>query len=161
MSGAVIEKSRRKEKSMATVKLKRLDEGAKTPTHGSVFAAGYDLYACLKEDVMIAPHETKMISTGWAMQPPTGYYIAIVARSGLATKQGLRPANCYGACDEDYRGEVFVTLHNDSEVERVIHSGDRIAQMMLRHYTLCEFREANELDTTKRGANGFGSTGSK
>ena len=109
------------------LKIKLLNKNATIPTHGSEKAAGYDLYACIDNEIIIEPHTTAMIPTGLAMALPEGYYVAIVARSGLATKQGLRLANCYAVCDEDYRGEYFIPLHNDSNEARTIHSGDRIA----------------------------------
>ena len=141
------------------LKIKLLNKNATIPTHGSEKAAGYDLYACIDNDVIIEPHATAMIPTGLAMALPEGYYVAIVARSGLATKQGLRLANCYAVCDEDYRGEYFIPLHNDSNEARTIHNGDRIAQMLLQKYETCEFEQVNELDETERGEGGFGSTG--
>lgn len=141
------------------IKIKKLNDNATLPTHGSSGAAGYDLYACIDNDVIIEPHTTVMIPTGLAMALPEGYYVAIVARSGLATKQGLRLANCYAVCDEDYRGEYFIPLHNDSNEARTIHNGDRIAQMLLKKYEICEFEQVDELDETQRGTGGFGSTG--
>lgn len=141
------------------VLLKRLRDDAVVPKHGSDLAAGYDLYACIDEPVVIEPHKTVLIPTGWAIKPPAGYYIAVVARSGLAVKEGLRLANCYAVCDEDYRGEYFVPLHNDSKLPRTIHKNERIAQMLLKQYDLCEFEVVTELDETERGTGGFGSTG--
>ena len=141
------------------LKIKLLNKNATIPTHGSEKAAGYDLYACIDNEIIIEPHTTAMIPTGLAMALPEGYYVAIVARSGLATKQGLRLANCYAVCDEDYRGEYFIPLHNDSNEARTIHSGDRIAQMLLQKYETCEFEQVDELDETQRGTGGFGSTG--
>lgn len=143
------------------VKIKKLDPKATIPTCGSTLSAGYDVYACLPEDISIPPHQTKVISTGLAIEPPSGYYFALVARSGLATKQGLRLANCYAVCDEDYRGEYKVPLYNDSDTPRKIKSGDRIAQMILTAYHTCEFSEVDELSDTSRGTGGFGSTGTR
>lgn len=141
------------------VQIKKLNPNATIPTHGSEQAAGYDMFACLSEDVYIAPGRVAKIPTGLAIKPPAGYYIALVARSGLATKQGLRLANSVGICDEDYRGEYIIALYNDSSETRVVKHGDRIAQMLLKQYTFCEFEEVDELDDTARGTGGFGSTG--
>lgn len=143
------------------VEIKRLREGAVIPTYGSAQAACCDLYACIDAPIMVNPHETVMIGTGLAIKPPVGHYGAIYARSGMATKKGLRPANCVGICDEDYRGEYIVALHNDCDVFRTVEPGDRIAQLMFvpyQQFTLCE---VEELDETERGAGGFGSTGAK
>lgn len=141
------------------VSVKILKENARLPHRGSAQAAGYDLYACLDEPVSIAPHETKMISTGLSIAIPEGYFGAVAARSGLAAKQGLRPANCVGICDSDYRGEYTVAIHNDSEFPREIQPDDRIAQLIVIPYLSVEFEETEELDETERGSGGFGSTG--
>ena len=141
------------------IKIKKLRPDAVIPTCGSDKSAGYDLYACEDVEIMIPPHTTTLIHTGLSIQPPEGYYFAIVARSGLATKQGLRPANCYGVCDEDYRGEYMVALHNDTDASRVIKPGERVAQLLLMQYYKCDFEEVSELDDTARGEGGFGSTG--
>ncbi len=141
------------------IKFKKLREGAVTPTRGSAYAAGYDLYACLDNTVTIAPGETAMISTGLSVAVPEGYFGAVFARSGLASKQGLRPANCVGVCDSDYRGEYTVALHNDSALPREITNGNRIAQLVVMPFLEVEFEEAEELSETERGASGFGSTG--
>lgn len=141
------------------IKFKKLRAGAVTPTRGSAYAAGYDLYACLDNTVTIAPGETAMISTGLSMAVPEGYFGAVFARSGLASKQGLRPANCVGVCDSDYRGEYTVALHNDSALPREVANGDRIAQLVVMPFLEVEFEEAEELSETERGAGGFGSTG--
>ena len=143
------------------VEIKRLREGAVIPTYGSAQAACCDLYACLDAPIMVNPHETVMIGTGLAIKPPAGHYGAIYARSGMATKKGLRPANCVGICDEDYRGEYIVALHNDCDIFRTIEPGDRIAQLMFVPYQQFELCEVEELDETERGAGGFGSTGTK
>lgn len=108
---------------------------------------------------MIYPHKTERISTGIAVQPPLGYFGAIFAMSGLATKNGLRPANCVGVCDEDYTGEYVITLHNDTDQLQMINPGDRIAQLVFLPYIGVKFREVNELDDTEREDGGFGSTG--
>ncbi|MBQ8263751.1 MAG: dUTP diphosphatase [Oscillospiraceae bacterium] len=142
------------------IKIKKLRPEARIPTSGSACAAGYDLYACLPEgDVTVAPHATAKIGTGLSLAVPEGYFGAIFARSGLATKQGLRPANCVGVCDSDYRGEYIIALHNDSDDQRVISHGDRIAQLVVMPYLPVEFEECEELPETERGAGGFGSTG--
>lgn len=141
------------------IKIKKLRDNARIPTRGSAAAAGYDLYACLDESVTIAPHATAMIGTGLSVAVPEGYFGAVFARSGLASKQSLRPANCVGVCDSDYRGEYIVALHNDGETERVIENGERIAQLVVIPYLSVEFDEVEELDETERGAGGFGSTG--
>lgn len=141
------------------IQIKKLREGARIPTRGSAAAAGYDLYACLDESVTIAPHCTAMIGTGLSVAVPEGYFGAVFARSGLAAKQSLRPANCVGVCDSDYRGEYIVALHNDGESERTIENGERIAQLVVIPYLSVDFEEVDELDETERGAGGFGSTG--
>lgn len=143
------------------VKFTKVRPDAKIPTRGSDFAAGYDLSAACESLVEIMPHETKMIGTGLRIQPPPGYFGAIFARSGLATKQGLRPSNCVGVCDEDYTGEYIVALHNDSNEVRSVHSGDRIAQLVFLPYLAVDFEEVNTLDNTARGSGGFGSTGTR
>lgn len=143
----------------AKIKIKKLTDTAKTPTRGSEHAAGYDMYADVKEDVQIKPHETVKIGTGLVMEIPDGYFGAIFARSGLATKEGLRPANCVGVCDSDYRGEYIVAIHNDSEETRTITAGERIAQLVVMPYLPVTFDEVAELTDTNRGEGGFGSTG--
>lgn len=143
----------------AKIKIKKLTDTAKTPTRGSEYAAGYDLYADVKEDVQIKPHETVKIGTGLAMEIPDGYFGAIFARSGLAAKEGLRPANCVGVCDSDYRGEYIVAIHNDSEETRTVTAGERIAQLVVMPYLPVTFDEVTELADTNRGEGGFGSTG--
>ena len=146
---------------MATVQIKKLSERAKMPTAGSQYAAGYDLYACLNGDevVTIPPHTTVKIGSGIAVALPEGTFGAVFARSGLASREGLRPANCVGVIDCDYRGECIIAVHNDSESERTVHHGDRIAQLVLLPYLPMEFEEVNALADTARGAGGFGSTG--
>lgn len=149
----------RKGKMIMDVKIKKLNENAVIPTKGSENAAGYDLYACCDGVVVINPHETEKIGTGLAIEPPEGYFGAIVARSGLATKYGLRPANCLGVCDQDYTGEYIISLHNDTDDTQIITYGDRIAQLIFLPYVDVEFCEVIELDSTQRGSDGFGSTG--
>lgn len=142
------------------IKIKKLNDNAKIPTHGSEYAAGYDLYACIdSQSVVIEPHQTIKVGTGLTIEIPEGYFGAIFARSGLATKKGLRPANCVGVCDSDYRGEYIVALHNDTEEPKVISNGDRVAQLVILPYLQVEFTEVNELSDTERGDGGFGSTG--
>ncbi|MBR3179522.1 MAG: dUTP diphosphatase [Clostridia bacterium] len=144
---------------MLKVLLKKLRENARIPTRGSSAAAGYDLYACLDEPVVIEPQTTVKIGTGITAAIPDGYFAACFARSGLASRQGLRPANCVGVVDSDYRGEYIVALYNDSNVPRTVQDGDRIAQLVIMPYLQVEFEEADELPDTQRGAGGFGSTG--
>ena len=141
------------------IQIKKLNENATIPTRGSDRAAGYDLYACLENEVVIGAGETVKIGTGLSIAVPEGYFGAIFARSGLAAKEGLRPANCVGVADSDYRGEYIVALHNDSAVSRVVTPGERIAQLVVMPYLSVEFDEVDALDETQRGAGGFGSTG--
>ena len=141
------------------IQIQKLRENAILPTRGSASAAGYDLYACLDTDVQIAPGKTEKIGTGLAIAVPEGYFGAIFARSGLAAKEGLRPANCVGVADSDYRGEYIVALHNDSDVVRTVTPGERIAQLVVMPFLSVEFEEKESLDTTERGTGGFGSTG--
>lgn len=141
------------------ISVKKLRPGAKLPTFGSPEAAGADLYACIPESVTIAPGETKFIPTGLAMELPIGYVGLIYARSGLACKQGLAPANKVGVIDSDYRGEFIVALHNHGNVERIVANGDRIAQLVVTPILMPQYIEAEELNKTDRGIGGFGSTG--
>lgn len=143
------------------IKIKKLNDNATMPTKGSEYAAGYDLYAANTEMITIYPHETVKVGTGLAMELPHGYFGAIFARSGLAAKSGLRPANCVGICDEDYRGEYIVAIHNDTELPRIIDIKERIAQLVLLPYHNMYFNEVEELNDTDRGKCGFGSTGTK
>ena len=160
MIGCNYEMSRKKtEESGEKVFVKKLSDTAKLPQSGSAYAAGYDLYADLKDACTIAPHTTQKISTGLAMEIPEGFFGAIFARSGLALKEGLRPANCVGVVDADYRGEVIVALHNDSDEPRVVNGGDRIAQLVVMPYLTLQFCEVEELSETVRAEGGFGSTG--
>ena len=139
--------------------LKKLRENAIMPTRGSAHAAGYDLYACLEKDVVIHPGETVKVGTGLSAAIPEGWFGAVFARSGLSLKEGLRPANCVGVCDSDYRGEYIVALHNDSQTERIVVHGERIAQLVILPFLEAEFDFAEELPDTERGEGGFGSTG--
>ena len=141
------------------ISVKKLKDNAIIPTRGSAYAAGYDLYACIDAPVVIPPHATAKIGTGLAFALPDGYFAAIFARSGLAAKQGLRPANCVGVCDSDYRGEYIVALHNDSETAQTVNPGDRIAQMAVLPFMALDFDLTDALPETLRGEGGFGSTG--
>lgn len=141
------------------IRIKKLNDRAIIPTKGSRQAAGYDLYACTEHDVIIAPHSSAKIGTGVSMAIPEGYFGAVYARSGLSAKKGLRPANCVGVIDSDYRGELIVALHNDTDVEKTIDKNERIAQLVVTPYLSVEFQETDELDDTERGSGGFGSTG--
>lgn len=141
------------------IQIKKLREDAIIPKKGSAGAAAYDLYACIDKPVTIWPGSTEMIGTGIAVALPEGYFAGIYARSGLASKNGIRPANCVGICDSDYRGEYIVALHNDSSQRFKIKPGDRIAQLIIQKHSDIEFEEVPELDDTARGAGGFGSTG--
>lgn len=150
------------------VQIKKLKENATIPTRGSAQAAGYDLYAAIDEPVVINNACTLKIGTGVAVAIPEGYVGYVFARSGLATKRGLRPANCVGVIDSDYRGEIIVALHNDNPeisetndalTQEIIKPGERIAQLVLAPYLPIEFEEVKELDNTERGSGGFGSTG--
>ena len=141
------------------IKVKRVSELAVIPTRGSSYAAGYDLYAAVLAEVKLAPHTTAKIDTGLQFELPDGYFAGIFARSGIATREGLRPANCVGICDSDYRGNYLVAIHNDSDSERVITPGEKIAQMIVLPYLELDFEETEELTETSRGAGGFGSTG--
>lgn len=142
-----------------TVPIKLLRSGARLPTYGSDFAAGADLYACLEAPMVIAPGQTVLVPTGLSLQLPEGFAGLIYARSGLATKRGLAPANKVGVIDSDYRGELFVSLHNHGSVSQEIADGERIAQMIVTPYLTALFEVREELSDTARGAGGFGSTG--
>ena len=144
---------------MTTVPFVRLHEDAKMPKRGSNYAAGYDLFACGSGDIAIEPHKTVRIDTGIAVALPENTAGLVLPRSGLATKQGLRPANTPGLIDEDYRGSIIVAIHNDTDHLRYICPGDRIAQLMIIPYLAVEFKETKNLNETERGTGGFGSTG--
>lgn len=152
------------------VEIKKVYNDSILPTHGSAEAAGYDLYAYIpgaeaytsvngKNSIMIAPHTMKKVSAGIAMSIPQGYFGGIFARSGLSTKQGLRPANCTGVIDSDYTGPVIVALYNDSDMTQFVFHGDRIAQLVILPYQEVAFEEVEELRVTERADSGFGSTG--
>lgn len=144
-----------------SIRIKKLDNNATIPSYGSEFAAGADLYACTDVMIEIKPHETKLIHTGIAMEIPVGFVGLVYARSGIATKRGLAPANKVGVIDSDYRGEIMVALHNHSEEVQRVENGERVAQLVIAPYITADFIEAEELDETVRGEGGFGSTGKK
>ncbi len=146
------------------IEITKLTESATIPTQGSVDAAGYDLYADIVDEsdsVEILPNETKVVHTGIAMAIPQGYFGGVYARSGLSIKNGLRPANCTGVIDSDYRGELLVALHNDSDTVYSVTQALRIAQLIIQKFESVDFVEVPILDTTDRGEGGLGSTGLK
>ena len=141
--------------------IKKLNENAIVPTYGSEFAAGADLYACEGGEISIAPGETRLVHTGIAMEIPEGLVGLVYARSGLASKRGLAPANKVGVIDSDYRGEIMVALHNHSDKAQTVADGERIAQIVFAPYYAAQFTVVDELSDTVRGVGGFGSTGTK
>ena len=143
------------------VNIKVLRDNAFIPTQADKGSAGYHLYAAIDEPVIIAPHTTEKIGTGIALELPIGLCGAIFARSGLATKKGLRPANAVGVCDPSYRGEYIVALHNDGLVSQTVEPGERIAQLVIMPYAMANFIEVDELSDTERGDGGFGHSGTK
>lgn len=147
--------------SMKVVNAVLDDDTAQLPKRADSHSAGYDLYAHIgdMEEFGIMPGETLMIGTGVHVRIPDGYFGGIFARSGLATKKGLRPANCVGVIDETYTGEIMVALHNDSKEMQVIKDGERIAQLIIIPYATVVFNQVDELEKTERGENGFGSSG--
>lgn len=146
-------------KMSVEIKLKRMSDGAIQPHKANKQDAAFDLYADTNGEVVIYPHETQLIPTGFAMEIPNGFWGGIYARSGLATKNGLRPANCVGVVDNQFRGEVMVALHNDTNKMQRIKHGDRIAQFMIAPVISVYFTEVDELSDTERGTGGFGSSG--
>ena len=144
-----------------TLRYKKLSPSAIVPTYGSAAAAGADLYALPEGDTVIAAGETKLIHTGIALEIPEGYMGLIFARSGLATKRGLAPANKVGVIDADYRGEIMVALYNQSGEEQTVAAGERVAQLVITPFLAVNFEECDELTNTERGVGGFGSTGAK
>ncbi len=140
------------------IKFKKLTKDAIKPTFGTEYAAGADLYSA-EDDVVINPNETKFIGTGIACAIPTYAVGLVFARSGLACKKGLAPANKVGVIDSDYRGEIKVALHNHGTEPQTVLKGERVAQMVITNYYPCNYIEVEELDSTKRGSGGFGSTG--
>lgn len=146
---------------MNTVPIKRLKDNAVLPKYGTPYAAGADLYACLNAPLTVEPGQTVMIPLGFAMELPEGYAGFVFARSGLAAKRDLAPANKVGIVDSDYRGECMVPLHNHGKLPQTVEPGERIAQMVILPYFAAEFIEAEVLSETGRGTGGFGSTGRK
>lgn len=144
---------------MEKIAVRKLRANAQLPTYGSAGAAGADLYACLEEAVTIAPGETAFIPTGLTMEIPYGYVGLIYARSGMACKRGMAPANKVGVIDSDYRGEFIVALHNHSSQPQTVDCGERIAQLVITPVLMPGFEEVSELSDTSRGSGGFGSTG--
>ena len=144
---------------MDSIRVKILREGARLPSYGSAEAAGADLYACLSELVTIAPGETAFLPTGIALEVPKGCAGLVYARSGMACKRGLAPANKVGVVDSDYRGEIMVALHNHGEVEQTVESGERIAQFVITPVLTPVYEMAENLSDTARNDGGFGSTG--
>lgn len=148
-----------KEMENFDIKLVKLKDNATVPTYGSEEAAGADLYACIDGSVEILPQKTVLITTGIAIQIPRGYVGLIYARSGIATKRGLAPANKVGVIDSDYRGEIMVALHNHSDIPQIVENGERIAQIVITPYITANFVPCEQLDDSERGSSGFGSTG--
>lgn len=146
---------------MPKVAVKKLDEKAVVPKYATEFSAGADLYALSDTETSFLPNETKIVHTGIALEIPEGYVGLIYARSGLATKRGLAPANKVGVIDADYRGEIMVALFNQTQEVQKIEAGERIAQIVIAPFLKAEFEETNELSDTVRGEGGFGSTGKK
>ena len=147
--------------AIENVNIKKLNEKAVVPTYGSEFSAGADLYACADEPIVIEAGKTVLVHTGIAMEIPAGYVGLVFARSGLASKKGLAPANKVGVIDSDYRGEIMVALHNHSAEDKTVDAGERIAQIALVPYLTADFNVVDDLSDTARGAGGFGSTGRK
>lgn len=143
------------------LKIKKLLPEAKMPVYASEHAAGADLYALTDHVIRIGPNETAVVHTGLAAEIPEGYVGLICARSGLATKKGLAPANKVGVIDSDYRGELRIALHNHSKYEASIDPFERVAQLVILPYAFAAFEETDTLSDTERGAGGFGSTGTK
>ena len=140
------------------VKIKKLRDNAIVPTYGTEFSAGADVYALCDGEITVEPNQTLLIHTGIALAIPEGFVGLIYARSGLASKKGLAPANKVGVIDSDYRGEIMVALHNHSDAPATVCDGDRIAQLVIAPYYTAMFEE-DTLDGTERGEGGFGSTG--
>ena len=143
------------------IRIKKLDERAVTPTYGSEYSAGADLYALIDGAVEILPHETVFIHTGISVEIPEGYCGLVFARSSMGAKRGLAPANKVGVIDADYRGEVMVALHNHTDLPQTVEAGERVAQLAILPFLKAEFEVAEELSETVRGEGGFGSTGKK
>ena len=143
------------------VNIKKLDSKAVTPTYGSEYSAGADLYACMDGPVTVEPGQAVMFHTGIAMEIPEGYAGLVFARSGLAAKKGLAPSNKVGVIDSDYRGEIMVSIFNHSQEARIVENGERIAQIVITPFITADWNVVDELNETDRGAGGFGSTGSR
>ena len=143
------------------VNVKILNDAATLPSYGTDYSAGADLYNLKGQDIEILPGETVLIHTGIAMEIPEGYVGLIFARSGLATKRGLAPANKVGVIDADYRGEIMVSLHNHSDKPQIVEGGERVAQISIVPFIKADFECVDELSDTQRGDGGFGSTGRK
>lgn len=141
------------------IRIKKVREQAVIPTYGTEYSAGADIYSCIPEPIHLAPGKTVLIPTGIAMEIPVGYVGLVYARSSLAVKRGLAPANKVSVIDSDYRGELMVPILNHSGIEQVIEPGERIAQMIFTPYYMACFEETDTLEDTNRGAGGFGSTG--
>lgn len=141
------------------IKVHLATKTAKAPKRANEFSAGADLFADLEGDVFIEPNETLKIPTGVEIEIPKGYFGAVYPRSGLSTNQGLRLANCVAVIDSDYRGAIVVPLHNESEIRQWISPNERVAQLVIQPYLECSFKEVDKLSETKRGKNGFGSSG--
>ncbi len=141
------------------IRIKKVREQAVIPTYGTEYSAGADIYSCIPEPIHLAPGKTVLIPTGIAMEIPTGYVGLVYARSSLAVKRGLAPANKVSVIDSDYRGELMVPILNHSDTEQVIEPAERIAQMIFTPYYMACFEETDTLENTNRGAGGFGSTG--
>ena len=146
---------------MPKIRIQKLNDNAVIPTYGTEFSAGADLYALPGDDIVIPAHATVMIHTGLSMEIPEGYAGLIFARSGLASKRGLAPANKVGVVDPDYRGEFMVALHNHTDEEKTVAGGERVAQLVIVPFITADFEVADELSDTVRGEGGFGSTGTK
>ena len=146
---------------MMKVSVKKMRPGAKLPVYGSAMAAGADLCACLDAPAVIPAGQTVMVPTGIAMEIPAGYAGLVYARSGLAATRDLAPANKVGVIDADYRGEIFVPIHNHGSEDRVLEPGERMAQIILTPFLAADFTQVDELSDTQRGEQGFGSTGRK
>ncbi len=142
------------------IKWKKLSENAVAPTYGSACAAGADLYSA-QDELVVGPHQTVFVGTGVAMEIPDGYVGLVFARSGLACKRSLAPANKVGVIDSDYRGEIKVALHNHSDAPQTVEKGERVAQIAIVPYLTAQYVQADELSDTVRGEGGFGSTGKK
>ena len=143
------------------MKVKFTNDYAQMPLRGSSCAAGYDIYAAEPNDIVIAPHTTVMIHTGLAMELPGGCFGGLFPRSGIASKRGLRLANCVAVIDSDYRGEILVPMHNDTDLPQTIQRGERICQLIILPYVTADFQLSDSLNETERGEGGFGSTGIK